>query len=165
MEAFIITSTAGFAVMAAYIVAMLAKHGIQATVSDNFYVSRHKWLFSAATALYALLSLPAMLEAGGVQCLAFLAAAGLMLVAAEPHFHSPWGRKLHIGGAVAALACGLAWACTVQWEPVVLTAVAYLYYAVIAWRSDRPSEMYTLYIGECAAVLAIFIALLCGLQQ
>lgn len=151
--------------MAAYIVAMLAKHGIQATVSDNFYVSRHKWLFSAATALYALLSLPAMLEAGGVQCLAFLAAAGLMLVAAEPHFHSPWGSKLHIGGAVAALACGLAWACTVQWEPVVLTAVAYLYYAVIAWRSDRPSEMYPLYIGECAAVLAIFIALLCGLQQ
>ena len=165
MEAFIITSTAGFAVMAAYIVAMLAKHGIQATVSDNFYVSRHKWLFSAATALYALLSLPAMLEAGGVQCLAFLAAAGLMLVAAEPHFHSPWGRKLHIGGAVAALACGLAWACTVQWEPVVLTAVAYLYYAVIAWRSKEPSEMYPLYVGECAASLAIFIALMCGLQN
>lgn len=165
MEAFIITSTAGFAVMAAYIVAMLAKHGIQATVSDNFYVSRHKWLFSAATALYALLSLPAMLEAGGVQCLAFLAAAGLLLVAAEPHFHSPWGRKLHIGGAVAALACGLAWACTVLWEPVVITAVAYLYYAVIAWRSKEPSEMYPLYVGECAASLAIFIALMCGLQN
>lgn len=165
MEAFIITSTAGFAVMAAYIVAMLAKHGIQATVSDNFYVSRHKWLFSAATALYALLSLPAMLEAGGVQCLAFLAAAGLLLVAAEPHFRSPWGRKLHIGGAVVALVCGLAWACTVQWEPVAITAVAYLYYAVIAWRSNRPSEMYPLYVGECAASLAIFIALMCGLQN
>lgn len=151
--------------MAAYIVAMLVKHGIQATVSDNFYVSRHKWLFSAATALYTLLSLPAMLEAGGVQCLAFLAAAGLMLVAAEPHFHSPWGRKLHVGGAVVALVCGLAWACTVQWEPVAVTAVAYLYYAVIAWRSNRPSEMYPLYVGECAASLAIFIALMCGLQN
>ena len=151
--------------MAAYIVAMLVKHGIQATVSDNFYVSRHKWLFSAATALYTLLSLPAMLEAGGVQCLAFLAAAGLMLVAAEPHFHSPWGRKLHVGGAVVALVCGLAWACTVQWEPVAVTAAAYLYYAVIAWRSNRPSEMYPLYVGECAASLAIFIALMCGLQN
>ena len=160
-----ITASLGFLVLAAYIVTMLAKHGMQPTVSDNYYVSRHKWLFSAATTLYALLSLPAMLEADGVQCLAFLAASGLLLVAAEPHFHSPWGRKLHVGGAVAALACGLAWACTVQWEPVAVTAVAYLYYAVIAWRSNRPSEMYPLYVGECAAVLAIFIALLCGLQQ
>lgn len=161
----VITATAGFLVLAAYIVVMLAKHGLQPTVSDTYYVSRHKWLFSAAVILYTGLSLPAMIEAGGVQCLAFLAALGLLLVAAEPHFRSAWGKKIHVGGAVAALVCGLAWACTVQWQPVVIMAATYLYCALIAWRTKQIVEMRPLFVGECAAVFTIFIALLCGLQK
>lgn len=159
-----ITASLGFLVLAAYIVAMLAKHGIQATVSDTYYVSRHKWLFSAAVALYAGLTLPAMLEAGGLQFLAFFAALGLLLVAAEPHFRSPWGRKIHVGGAIAALACCIGWALSVQWQPVVLIAIGYAFYALSAVLSGRDIAEYRLcFVGECAASVAVTIALLCNL--
>ena len=66
--------------LATYLVAMGFLYGVREYVSDNFYIGKHKWLFSAIMLVVAVCLLPAMVaksEQGVISLLPLLAVWGL----------------------------------------------------------------------------------------
>ena len=102
-------------VFALYLIAMAKLHGIQPSISDNYYVSRHPWTFTLVFWLVAFSMLPPMLSATSEtwQFTAFLACAGIAFVGAAAAYKQSLTNTVHIAGAATAGLMAIVWAYTI----------------------------------------------------
>lgn len=96
--------------MTAYILVFIFKHGVPPSLSESFYVIRHKVTFSLTLAATgALVIIPWIEVSQRGEGLAFLAVAGMMFVAASPQFKESLSREVHyVAASIMAAAC-IAW--------------------------------------------------------
>ena len=99
------------AVFAIYLILMAKLHGIQPSISDNYYVSRHRWLFTQAMWWVGLGMLPAMLEVTPEmwQFSAFFCCGGVIFVGAAAAFREEVTRQVHFAGAITSAAGAFLW--------------------------------------------------------
>lgn len=99
------------AVFAIYLILMAKLHGIQPSISDNYYVSRHRWLFTAVMWWIGFGMLPAMLEVTPEiwQFSAFFCCGGVIFVGAAAAFREEVTRQVHFAGAITSAAGAFLW--------------------------------------------------------
>ena len=99
------------AVFATYLIIMSKLHGIQPSISDNYYVSRHRWLFTMVMWWVGLGMLPAMLEVTPTmwQFSAFFCCGGVIFVGAAAAFREEVTRQVHYAGAITSAAGAFLW--------------------------------------------------------
>ena len=102
-------------VFALYLLIMAKLHGIQPSISDNYYVSRHPWTFTLVMWLVAFSMMPAMIEATSEtwQFTAFLSCAGIAFVGAAAAYRQQLTNTVHIAGAATAGLFSIVWAYTI----------------------------------------------------
>ena len=107
------------AVFAIYLILMAKLHGIQPSVSDNYYVSRHRWMFTMVMWMVAFGMLPAMLEVTPTmwQFSAFICCAGIAFVGAAAAFREEVTCQVHFAGAITSAAGAFLWTACV-WPPM-----------------------------------------------
>lgn len=102
-----------------YLIIEIIKHKqIPSSVSNTFYLGG-KWWFTGVISLAAFLVAAGFFSVytGPFQFLGFLMCAGLLFVAAAPHFKEEFEGKVHVGGAITfgvasqliAIICGSPW--------------------------------------------------------
>ena len=134
-------------IMSIYLVGMGIRHGVKEYVSDNAYLGKCRWLFSAVMVLSPLTLLPAMLEKGGVApFLALFAVFGLCIVGIEPLYKI---EKMHAVGAFIALICGALWVAT--FHPLIVACMAVAWVAYLMLKLPNPY-----YVGEVATFTLIY---------
>lgn len=138
-------------IMSIYLVGMGIRYGVKEYVSDNAYLGRCRWLFSAVMVLSSLTLLPAMLEKGGVApFFALFAVFGLCIVGIEPLYKV---EKMHAVGAFIALICGALWVAT--FYPFLVVGVALSWGCYYLLKLPRPY-----YIGEVTTFVMIYITII-----
>ena len=117
-------------VFALYLIVMAKLHGIQPSISDNYYVSRHPWTFTLVFWLVAFSMLPPMLSATSEtwQFTAFLACAGIAFVGAAAAYKQQLTNTVHIAGAATAGLMAIVWAYTIcpPLPTIAIITAAYL---------------------------------------
>ena len=103
------------AVFATYLIIMSKLHGIQPSISDNYYVSKHPWTFTIAMWTVAFTMLPPMLSATTetFQFTAFISCAGIAFVGAAAAYKQSMTNTVHTIGAVIAARFAVIWADTI----------------------------------------------------
>ena len=138
-------------IMSIYLVGMGIRYGVKEYVSDNAYLGRCRWLFSAVMVLSSLTLLPAMLEKGGVApFLALFAAFGLCIVGIEPLYKV---EKMHATGAFIALICGALWVAT--FHPFLVVGVTLSWGCYYLLKLPKPYC-----IGEVTTFVMIYITII-----
>ena len=133
--------------MSIYLVGMGIRYGVKEYVSDNAYLGKYRWLFSAVMLLCSLTLLPVMLEKGGVApFFALFAVFGLCIVGIEPLYKI---EKMHATGAFIALICGALWVAT--FHPLIVACVAVTWVAYLMLKLPNPY-----YVGEVATFTLIY---------
>ena len=99
------------AVFATDLIIMSKLHGIQPSISDNYYVSRHRWLFTAVMWWIGLGMLPTMLDVTPEiwQFSAFFCCGGVVFVGAAAAFREEVTRQVHFAGAITSAAGAFLW--------------------------------------------------------
>ena len=133
---------------------VINKYGVPDMVSSIYYLmGKRGWVFQAVMMLFGVLLMVCLLDSGlGVQCLAFLACAGLMFVGAAPRFLEQDERAVHKSAAVVSAAASVGWCLTVNWRIVVALLGWYVVYGACRSEDDHPWLM--------AEVTAIWMVLL-----
>lgn len=121
-------------------------------LSEVYYLADKDWLFPTLMAALGASFLPLMLEASGLECMAFLACVGIIFVGAAPAYLDEGERTIHKCGAITAAIASVAWACSINALPTVLFAV--LATVLCIWK-----RRYWLFIIECCAILNIVVTL------
>ena len=148
-----ILAITGAVLLFAYLVIMAILYGVDEYVSDNYYMGRRRWLFSAVMCASSILTLPAMMAMEGkAPALALFANAGLLIVAVSPYYKV---EKMHATGAFAALICGAAWVATFHPLMVGTAMAAWAVYYLL--RLPRPY-----YAGETATFVLIYLNIFLG---
>ena len=122
---------------AIYLYVMAKLHGVQPSVSDNYYVSKHPWTFTLAMWTVAFTMLPPMLSATTetFQFTAFLSCAGIAFVGAAAYRQS-MTNTVHIAGAVTAALFAIIWAYTIC-PPIPTIAILTAAYILLAVRRHK----------------------------
>lgn len=125
-------------VFALYLIAMAKLHGIQPSISDNYYVSRHPWTFTLVMWLVAFTMMPAMIEATSEtwQFTVFLSCAGIAFVGAAAAYRQSLTNTVHIAGAAAAGLFSIVWAYTIC-PPLPSVAILTAAYILLAVRRHK----------------------------
>lgn len=107
------------AVFAIYLILMAKLHGIQPSISDNYYVSRHRWTFVMVMWWIGLGMLPAMLEVTPEmwQFSAFFCCGGVIFVGAAAAFREQLTKGVHYFGAILSAVAAFIW-CSIMMPPV-----------------------------------------------
>ena len=107
----IIVAIVAMAMFFAYLLLMAKLHGIQPSISDNYYVSRHRWTFVMVMWWIGLGMLPAMLEVTPEmwQFSAFFCCGGVIFVGAAAAFREEVTRQVHFAGAIISAAGAFLW--------------------------------------------------------
>ena len=123
---------------AIYLILMAKLHGVQPSVSDNYYVSKHPWTFTLAMWLVAFTMLPPMLSATTetFQFTAFLSCAGIAFVGAAAAYRQSLTNTVHIAGAVTAALFAIVWAYTIC-PPLPTIAILTTAYILLAVRRHK----------------------------
>lgn len=138
-------------VLATYLVYMAVRYGVKEYVSDNYYVSKHNYMFTAVMLVVGITLLPSMMDKGGdFRLLSLFASFGLILVAMEPHYKA---ECMHAVGAVMALICGTLWVATFHPFIVGVTALCWVVYRLL----NLPKPYY---VGEVAALILIYYTII-----
>ena len=126
------------AVFATYLIIMSKLHGIQPSISDNYYVSKHPWTFTLAMWTVAFMMLPPMLSATteAFQFMAFLSCAGIAFVGAAAAYKQSMTNTVHTIGAVIAALFAVIWAYTIC-PPLPTIAILTAAYILIAVRRHK----------------------------
>ena len=126
------------AVFATYLIIMSKLHGIQPSISDNYYVSKHPWTFTLAMWTVAFMMLPPMLSATTemYQFTAFLSCAGIAFVGAAAAYKRSMTNTVHTIGAVIAALFAIIWAYTIC-PPLPTIAILTAAYILIAVRRHK----------------------------
>lgn len=142
--------------LTAYIATFLAFHGLPESVSDSYYQIKSKWMFSVIVALCgALILVPWLTYNEEVQCLAFIAVASIMFIAASPAFKEGLTRNVHIGASVVMFASAILWEafCGGIWIPLVV--------GIILALLMRKNAVFWLEIGLFSEIYISLILKLC----
>ena len=138
-------------IMSIYLVGMGIRHGVKEYVSDNAYLGKYRWLFSAVMMSSSLTLLPVMLEKGGVALFfALFAVFGLCIVGIEPLYKI---EKMHAVGAFIALICGALWVAT--FHPFLVVGVTLSWGCYYLLKLPKPY-----YIGEVTTFVMIYITII-----
>ena len=123
---------------AIYLYVMAKLHGVQPSVSDNYYVSKHPWTFTLAMWTVAFTMLPPMLSATTetFQFTAFLSCAGIAFVGAAAAYKQAMTNTVHIAGAVTAALFAIIWAYTIC-PPLPTIAILTAAYILLAVRRHK----------------------------
>ena len=123
---------------AIYLILMAKLNGVQPSVSDNYYVSKHPWTFTLAMWLVAFTMLPPMLSATTetFQFTAFLSCAGIAFVGAAAAYRQSLTNTVHIAGAVTAALFAIVWAYTIC-PPLPTIAILTAAYILLAVRRHK----------------------------
>ena len=123
---------------AIYLFCMARLHGVQPSVSDNYYVSKHPWTFTLAMGTVAFMMLPPMLSATTetFQFTAFLSCAGIAFVGAAAAYKQSMTNTVHTIGAVIAALFAVIWAYTIC-PPLPTIAILTAAYILIAVRRNK----------------------------
>ena len=144
---------------AIYLILMAKLHGVQPSVSDNYYVSKHPWTFTIAMWTVAFTMLPPMLSATTetFQFTAFLSCAGIAFVGAAAAYKQQLTNTVHIAGAITAALFAIVWAYTIC-PPLPTIAILTAVYILLAVRRHK------IYWAEVTAFamtyLTFFVSLL-----
>ena len=143
------------AVFATYLIIMSKLHGIQPSISDNYYVSRHRWTFVMVMWWVGFGMLPAMLEVTPAmwQFSAFICCAGIAFVGAAAAFREEVTRQVHFAGAITSAAGAFLWtACVLP----PMAGVGFLTcYGLLLWLSRH--VVYWLEVTCFAMVFVTYI--------
>ena len=125
-------------VFATYLIIMAKNYGIQPSISDNYYVSKHPWTFTLAMWTVAFMMLPPMLSATTemYQFTAFLSCAGIAFVGAAAAYKRSMTNTVHTIGAVIAALFAIIWAYTIC-PPLPTIAILTAAYILIAVRRHK----------------------------
>ena len=123
---------------AIYLILMAEFHGVQPSVSDNYYVSKHPWTFTLAMWTVAFMMLPPMLSATAeaFQFTAFLSCAGIAFVGAAAAYRQSLSNTVHTIGAVIAALFAVIWAYTIC-PPLPTIAILTAAYILLAVRVHK----------------------------
>lgn len=121
-------------------------------LSEVYYIADKDRLFPILMAALGASFLPLMLDAGGLECMAFLTCVGIVFVGAAPAYLDESQRTIHKCGAITSAIASVAWACSINALPTVLFAILA---AVLCICKHR----YWLFIVECCAILNIVTTL------
>ena len=123
---------------AIYLFCMAKLHGVQPSVSDNYYVTKHPWTFTLAMWTVAFTMLPPMLSATTetFQFTAFLSCAGISFVGAAAAYRQSLTNTVHIAGAITAALFAIIWAYTIC-PPIPTIAILTAAYILIAVRRHK----------------------------
>ena len=147
------------AVFATYLIIMAKLHGVQPSISDNYYVSKHPWTFTLAMWTVAFTMLPPMLSATTetFQFTAFLSCAGISFVGAAAAYRQSLTNTVHIAGAITAALCAIVWSYAIC-PPIPTIAILTAVYILLAVRRHK------IYWAEITAFamtyLTFFVSLL-----
>lgn len=126
------------AVFATYLIIMAKNYGIQPSISDNYYVSKHPWTFTIAMWTVAFTMLPPMLSATTetFQFTAFFSCAGIAFVGAAAAYKRSLTNTVHIAGAATAGLMAIVWAYTIC-PPLPTIAILTAVYILLAVRRHK----------------------------
>ena len=129
------------------------RYGTGEYVSDNYYITKEKWLFSVVMVLTAgLLFLPMLSKSEEYGCFAFLSCMGLILVGTEPHYKT-YGKLAHNVGAWTACASSLIW--SALFHPYITACV---FFASLAYYIAVGKKV--MYVGEVTVFALVYFNLL-----
>lgn len=121
-------------------------------LSELYYLMDKDWFFPVIMAALGASFLPLMLEAGGLECMAFLTCVGIIFVGAAPAYLDEGERTIHKCGAITSAIASVAWAYSINVLPTVL-------FAVLAGVLCIRKRQYWLFVVECCAILNIVTTL------
>lgn len=144
-------------VFAAYLIIMARNYGVQPSISDNFYVSKQPWVFTAVFWIVAFCMAPAMIDAAPEdwQFTGFLAGTGIAFVGAAAAYKQSLTNTVHIAGAATAGIMAIVWAYTVC-PPLPTIAIITAAYLLVA----RPRHK--VYWIELTAFIMTYITYFIG---
>lgn len=129
------------------------RYGIGEYVSDNYYITKEKWLFSVIIVVTAgLLLLPMINRSEDYGCFAFFSCMGLILVGTEPHYKTH-GKLAHNIGAWTACISSVIWSAI--FHPYVTGWVITSYIIYYFTIGKKP-----MYVGEILVLAIIYFNLL-----
>lgn len=107
----VIIAIEAMGIFVAYLWLMAKLHGIQPSISDNYYVSRHRWTFVMVMWWVGFGMLPAMLEVTPEiwQFSALFCCGGVIFVGAAAAFREEVTRQVHFAGAITSAAGAFLW--------------------------------------------------------
>lgn len=123
---------------AIYLFCMAKLHGVQPSISDNYYVSKHPWTFTLAMWTVAFMMLPPMLSATTetFQFAAFLSCAGIAFVGAAAAYRQSLSNTVHTIGAVIAALFAVIWAYTIC-PPLPTIAILAVFNILLSKASNK----------------------------
>ena len=138
----------------ALLAVVIYKHGVPDMVSSVYYLlGKRGWVFQAVMIVFGMLMMVCLLDSGsGVQCLAFLACAGLMFVGAAPRFLEEGERTVHKTAAIISAAASVGWCLTVD---VRLTVAVIGLYAVYWVGKEDDSKPW--FVAELMAIWLVVV--------
>lgn len=131
------------------------RYGVPDMVSSIYYLlGKRGWVFQVVMIAFGMLMMVCLLDSGrGVQCLAFLACAGLMFVGAAPRFLDESERKVHKTAAITSAIAGLLWSLSVDCRVAVALSGWYGVYWIC-----RDKDSHPLFVAELMAIWMVLQA-------
>lgn len=138
---------------------VIYKYGVPDMVSSIYYLlGKRGWVFQVVMMLFGALMMVCLLDSGlGVQCLAFLACAGLMFVGVVPRFLDESERRVHKTAAIVSAVASVGWCITVD---VRLTIAAMGLYGLYWACKDEDSNPW--FVAEVTAILLVMVTYWCN---
>lgn len=125
-----------FLIILIYLLYIVIKYGVPHSLSQTYYLIKHKWIFSLALISSTALILPGMLEMD-YSYLAFPSLCGTMFVAFTPNFRDDsLVDQVHTWSAIAALIFSQLWVALTN--PLILYAwIPFIIYVIIDIKDYR----------------------------
>lgn len=98
-------------ILSSFLIVYIAKFGIPTSISDTYYKTEKKWLFSSVVAVSIITGVIPMFELTpeDFRFLVFLTVAGVLFVAFAPSFKEELEGKVHAGAAILAGISAVTW--------------------------------------------------------
>lgn len=160
-------------VLLLYLLLCYVSFGITDMVSDTYYkletVSRGKGnMFSIVMFIVGVAMMVCLLDSGeGVQCLAFIGAAGLIIVSIAPNFKDIDTHTIHKAGAIISAIGTISWCLSVNVYPTITLFLMFCVYCIICnlnaffakvfHMNNTKVEPHYLYWAEAIAFANVFI--------
>lgn len=137
------------------------KYGMPDMVSSIYYLlGKRGWVFQAVMIAVGALMMVCMLDSGrGIECLAFLAGAGLMFVGAAPRFLDSGQRKVHKTGATVCALASVGWCLSVQPLLTLLFVAWYVFYLIVRDKDSKPWL-----VAELTAMMLVLLTYWSGIE-
>ena len=165
-----VLSIISFLLWAGFLLLAAMRFGIPDMMSDVYYQLQgcmgsevigdkrkrnYGWVFTLVMFASALLMLVSLLDSGkGIQFLAFLGCAGLMLVGFAPHYLDSSEHAIHKTAAITAAIGCVGWCSSVNLTPTLLLAIAVL---IIYFPPAKKPKVVGYYWAELTAFLDVYI--------